>query len=106
MDAAIKSDTLKSLRDGSRPPLVIDVRKTPAFTAAADMMAGALRRDPAAVDAWIKELPSASSVVVYCVHGHEVSQNAAGKLRAAGITASYLEGGLEEGWKGSGGELI
>ena len=106
MDAAINPDTLKSLRAGARPPLVIDVRKTPAFNAAADMMAGALRRDPAAIDAWIKELPSASSVVVYCVHGHEVSQNAAAKLRAAGITASFLEGGLEEGWKGAGGEVL
>jgi rhodanese-related sulfurtransferase len=106
MDAAIQSDTLKSLRAGARPPLVIDVRKTPAFAAAADMMAGALRRDPLAVDAWTKELPPASAVVVYCVHGHEVSQNVAATLRAAGITANYLEGGLEEGWKGAGGELI
>lgn len=106
MDAAIQPDTLKSLRAGARPPLVIDVRKTPAFTDAPDMMAGALRRDPLAVDAWMKELPAASSVVVYCVHGHEVSQNVAKALRSAGIAASYLEGGLEEGWKGAGGELI
>src|SRR5437764_1373283 len=106
MDAAIQPTTLQSLRAGARPPLVIDVRKTPAFTDAGDMMAGALRRDPSALDAWTKELPAASSVVVYCVHGHEVSQNVAARLRAAGISASYLEGGLEEGWKGAGGELI
>lgn len=106
MDAAIQPDTLKSLRAGARPPLVIDVRKTAAFTDASDMMAGALRRDPLTVDAWTIELPAASSVVVYCVHGHEVSQNVASRLRAAGLTAAYLEGGLEEGWKSAGGELI
>lgn len=106
MDGAIQSTTLQSLRAGAHPPLVIDVRKAPAFTAAADMMAGALRRDPSTVNEWAKELPPASSVVVYCVHGHEVSQNVAKALRSAGIAASYLEGGLEEGWKGEGGELI
>jgi hypothetical protein len=36
------------------------------------------------------------------VHGHEVSQNVAAALREAGINARYLEGGLEEGWRGHG----
>jgi hypothetical protein len=43
--------------------------------------------------------------VTYCVHGHEVSQNAAKALRDLGITARYIEGGLEEGWKAAGGEV-
>ncbi len=30
-----------------------------------------------AVEQWPKELPSESEIVIYCVHGHEVSQNAA-----------------------------
>ena len=70
------------------------------------MAAGALRRDPAVVQSWAKELPRASSVVVYCVHGHEISQGAAKALREFGFTARYLEGGLEEGWKATGGALI
>jgi hypothetical protein len=37
------------------------------------------------------------------VHGHEVSQNAAQALRTAGYGARFLEGGIEEGWLGSGG---
>jgi hypothetical protein len=69
------------------------------------MAAGALRRDPATVPSWAGELPRAGNVVVYCVHGHEVSQNAAKSLRDLGIAARYLEGGLEEGWKAAGGEL-
>ena len=106
MDAAIKPAALQSDLEGHRAPLVIDVRKTPAFHAASDMIAGALRRDPAQVKSWARELPSASSIVVYCVHGHEVSQGVAEALRAAGISARYLAGGIEEGWKAAGGSLI
>jgi rhodanese-related sulfurtransferase len=105
MDASITTSKLKSALAGPQPPLVIDVRRPPAFRAAPDMAAGALRRDPAAVASWAKELPSAGSVVVYCVHGHEVSQNAAKALRDMGIAARFLEGGLDEGWKAGGGEL-
>jgi rhodanese-related sulfurtransferase len=105
METPITATKLKSLLAGGEPPLLIDVRRTPAFRSAPDMAAGALRRDPAAVSAWAKELPRASSVVTYCVHGHEVSQGAAKTLRELGIAAHYLEGGLEEGWKAAGGEL-
>ncbi len=105
MNASITASALKSALAGSEPPLVIDVRRMPAFRAAPDMAAGALWRDPAAVASWAKELPRASSVVAYCVHGHEVSQNAAQALREAGIAARFLEGGLEEGWKAANGAL-
>jgi hypothetical protein len=65
-----------------------------------------LRRDPAAVTSWEKELFPASTVVVYCVHGHDVSQGVAQQLRDTGIAARYLDGGLEEGWKQAGGALM
>src|SRR5688572_10259966 len=106
MDASITASRLKTDLAGSRAPLLIDVRRTPVYRSAPDMAAGALRRDPAQVEAWGKELPRAGSVVVYCVHGHEVSQNAAKALRGAGLNARFLEGGLEEGWRSAGGELM
>ena len=106
MNASITASELKVALDGREPPLVIDVRRPPAFQAALDMVAGALRRDPGAVTAWAKTLPRAASVVTYCVHGHEVSQNAAKALRDLGIAARYLDGGLEEGWKAARGELV
>ena len=106
MDTSIAASELKSALGGTKPPLVIDVRRPPAFRAAPDMAAGALRRDPAGVPSWAKELPRAASVVTYCVHGHELSQGAAQALRDLGIAARYMEGGLEEGWKVSGGALI
>ncbi len=105
MDASINSSELQNDFRSGRAPLVIDVRKSAAFRAATDMIAGALRRDPAQVSSWAPELPGASHVVVYCVHGHEVSQTVAKALSERGIAARYLEGGLEEGWKAAGGEL-
>jgi hypothetical protein len=58
-----------------------------------NMIAGAVRRDPEAIQNW-QELPAGRAVVVYCVHGHEVSQGAASALRSAGIDARYLEYGI------------
>ena len=104
MDASITAAELKSALAGTKPPLVIDVRKPSTFRSAPDMAAGALRRDPAQVASWAKELPRASSVVVYCVHGHEVSQNAAKVLCASGLNSFYLESGIE-GWRQAGGDL-
>ena len=103
--SAITAADLRAKLVGAEPPIVIDVCRRAAFMAASDMIGGALRRDPERVGAWAKTLPAASSVVVYCVHGHEVGKNTAAALVRAGIRASYLEGGLEEGWKPAKGSL-
>ena len=89
--------------DGKKP-LLVDVRRKPAFHDANETIAGALRRDPEAVGDWMKTLPRSASVVVYCVRGHEVSQNVAKALQGHGIEARYLEGGIE-GWKAKAGPL-
>ena len=105
MDApAINSASLRQSLDSDQPPLVIDVRKAPSFLGAPDLIRGALRRDPLRVADWAKSLPAASTVVLYCVHGHEVSQGAAKALAAAGLHSFYLESGIE-GWREKGGEL-
>lgn len=84
---------------------LLDVRREPAFEEATDMVLGATWQDPEAVDAWTATLPPAGSVVVYCVHGHQVSQGAADRLREFGFDARYLEGGIE-GWREAGGTLV
>ena len=105
MDApAITAASLRNSLVSDQPPLVIDVRREPAFIGAPDLIRGALRRDPLRLADWAKTLPTASSVVVYCVHGHEVSQGAASALNGAGIQTRFLEGGIEH-WRQSGGEL-
>ena len=75
-------------------PLILDVRKAPAFDAAVRLAAGALRVVPDALPQAIPSLPRSGEVVVYCVHGHEVSQNAARQLCDAGLNARFLEGGI------------
>jgi rhodanese-related sulfurtransferase len=99
MDASISAVDLRKSLFGNTPPLVIDVRRNERFFEATDLIRGALRRDPARIAEWSKALPRAASVVVYCVHGHEVSQNA-----AKALGAKYLEGGIEH-WREEGGEL-
>src|SRR3984893_15742555 len=78
-------------------PVVIDVRRTTAFAADNRMIVGAIRRNPDEIQNWRQELPSGRAVVVYCVHGHEASQEAASALRGAGVDARYLEHGIA-GW--------
>lgn len=84
-----------------KAPLTIDVRKQAAFLASSYTLHGALRRDPAQLDAWAATLPRATSMLLYCVHGHEVSQNAVTALRLRGIDARFLEGGIEA-WREQG----
>jgi rhodanese-related sulfurtransferase len=99
MDASITADDLRKALGTGEPPLVIDVRRRQRFQESPDLIKGALRRDPEQVEEWKKSLPHGTNVVVYCVHGHEVSQNV-----AKALGARYLEGGIEH-WRGSGGEL-
>jgi rhodanese-related sulfurtransferase len=109
MDASIPSispEELIKVRNGPDAPLLIDVRREPAFRSAKDMANGALRRDPAAVDVWAVELPAAASIAVYCVHGHEVSQNVAKALYARGFNATFVKDGIEEGLRAAGHALI
>ena len=102
MDASVASISPAALRQSlrsERAPLVIDVRRQERFLEAAYFVQGALRRDPASVEAWKGTLPEAASVVVYCVHGHDVSQGA-----AKALGARYLEGGIEA-WRAADGPL-
>jgi rhodanese-related sulfurtransferase len=99
MDASISPAALRQSQRSARPPLVIDVRRAERFLESAYLVRGALRRDPTRLEEWKRTLPKGAEVVVYCVHGHEVSRNAA---RALG--ARYIEGGIEA-WRESGGEL-
>jgi rhodanese-related sulfurtransferase len=82
--------------------LLVDVRKRPAYETAGRRIAGAEWRDPFAVADWQAALPHDRPVVVYCVHGHEVSRNARDALVAGGRDARILIGGYEA-WVEAGG---
>ena len=104
MDASLNPQALTALRNITPTPLIIDVRREPVFQTAPDMIAGAQRHDPAKVADWSGALPRDARIVVYCVHGHEVSQIAAKALCERGLQAQFLEGGLEA-WRAAGGRL-
>jgi rhodanese-related sulfurtransferase len=87
------------------PPTIVDARRPAAFDADRDVIPGALRRPPESIEACASELDAWRSVIVYCVHGHEVSQGAARTLRARGLDAHFLDGGLA-GWRAQGGDVV
>src|SRR5215468_7628139 len=78
-------------------PIVLDVRRPADFAQADELIISAVHRAPDEVEHWRKDLPAGRQVVVHCVHGHQVSQGVAAALRAAGVDASYLQGGIA-GW--------
>jgi len=78
-------------------PAVVDVRRPADFANADALIVSAFHCDPDEVAQWAKDLPKGRSVVVYCVHGRQVSQGAAAALRAAGHDVAYLDGGIA-GW--------
>jgi rhodanese-related sulfurtransferase len=94
-------DVLFSRILSNEAPLVIDVRKNVPYLASYYTLPGAMRRDPLQVGVWAGTLPAVASVVVYCVYGHEVSMNTMWALRARGINASFMEGGVEA-WREQG----
>jgi rhodanese-related sulfurtransferase len=78
-------------------PAVVDVRRPADFANADALIVSAFHCDPDEVAQWAKDLPKGRPVVVYCVHGRQVSQGAAAALRAAGHDVAYLDGGIA-GW--------
>ena len=80
-------------------PMLLDVRRHARFAESTHLLATAQWCAPDAVSAWARSHPP-REVVVYCVHGHEVSQQAAATLRQAGWNARFLAGGFDGGEPG------
>ena len=80
---------------------ILDVRRPEHLAAAQDTVAGAVWRDPAQVGQWCADLDPSEPVVVCCVHGLDVGRSTALSLRARGIDARYLVGGIEA-WRTAG----
>jgi Fe-Mn family superoxide dismutase len=84
--------------------VLLDVRRSGVYEQAPALIPGARWCDPAAVADWARELPADREVVVYCVYGHEVGRATALRLRAAGLKARYLQGGIDA-WQAAGRPL-
>jgi superoxide dismutase, Fe-Mn family len=105
--AAVNADSVAwttdvpTLSTAAGKPKILDVRRKEAMLTAADTMAGAAWRDPGLVDQWCKDLDPSQPVVVACIHGLDVGRSTALSLRARGIDARYLVGGIEA-WRSAG----
>jgi Fe-Mn family superoxide dismutase len=95
------SEPFAAAQDDVADALVLDVRRAGVYEQARALIPGARWCDPAAVDAWSRELPTDRELVVYCIYGHEVGRATALRLRAAGLNARYLSGGID-GWQKAG----
>jgi Fe-Mn family superoxide dismutase len=82
-------------------PLVLDVRRKRVFEKANTTLPGAQWRDPDNVAEWCDSVPKDKPVLVYCIYGHEVGRSTALALRARGIDARVLEGGIDA-WQREG----
>ncbi len=104
MKPAITPAALQALLAQDASVTLLDVRLAEDRDQDPVRVAGARWRDPHAVEAWGGELDRGTPVVVYCVHGHHVSQTAAGALQMKGFDVRHLAGGLEA-WKDAGGAV-
>jgi rhodanese-related sulfurtransferase len=80
-------------------PLVLDVRREERFAQSPLILPAARRCAPEDVARFAASTPPGEAVV-YCVHGHELSHEAARVLREAGWNARFLAGGIEGGEDG------
>ena len=99
---ALAPERLQEAIAQGRAPLLVDVRRAAAFEAASDMIVGSHWRAPEEVDAWADEMPKDREVLVYCVFGHNVSEETAAALRQRGVQARALAGGVAT-WHALGG---
>ena len=102
MSPAYTVANLQASLASAAPALLVDVRRRQVFEQSEERIEGAVWRDPEDLENWSNSLDRARPVVVYCVHGHQVSQGCAQQLERLGFEAAFLDGGIE-GWKASGG---
>lgn len=94
-NTSLSTNQLHNALQSAHPPMVFDVRKKPAFDDNPDTVPGAIWQIHDEAHIWAKNLPQGTVIVVYCVYGHEVSQNASQDLRNLGFDAVFLEGGFD-----------
>ena len=80
---------------------LLDVRRAQARASDGSDIAGGQWLDPARWLDWKDQIGNERPVVVYCAHGHEISQGLAAALSAMGRDARSLAGGIAA-WREAG----
>ncbi len=102
MERTITPTDLGDLIGQGAPIALLDVRRAEDRAKDPAAIPGATWHDPATLASWAPELGPDREIVLYCVRGGSVSNSVLDALRAQGLSARYLEGGLE-GWQAAGG---
>jgi len=95
-------EEVKAMLDAGQSVQVIDARPRHYFSRDADIMDGAVWRDPERIAEWSGTLRKDAPVVVFCVYGFHVGCRMAAALRDQGYDARYMMGG-HSAWKAIGG---
>ncbi len=83
-------DELRARIGTADAPMIVDVRRRAAFDPDPTVLPTARWRDHMQAAAWVRDVPAGRELLVYCVHGHNVSQLAAATLREAGYRVRSL----------------
>ena len=98
---SISVDELALWQRGGLAHNLLDVRRAEKRAADGDEIAGGQWLDPARWLEWKDRVPQDRPAVIYCAHGHEISQGLTAALRAMGVDARHLAQGMT-GWRDAG----
>lgn len=95
MKDSISPTDLDRLLTGGANVRVFDVRREEDRVHIACPIPGTEWRNPEQIAEWCRDIGNVDEVVVFCFHGHHVSQSTRDTLRAHGMKARIIEGGIE-----------
>ncbi len=98
---AITVHELAQLQTLGQAFTLLDLRRDSARLQNGTQIANAQWHNPADWLDWKNQVPKDVPVVVYCAHGHEISQGMTTVLRVMGLDARYLDGGISA-WQAAG----
>lgn len=94
MSDAIDPAELQQLLEQGADITILDVRRREDREDVEHPIPGAEWKDPEKIDEWCGELVECRQVIVYCVKGQHVGNNARDYLRSRGIPSRSVEGGI------------
>lgn len=97
--------TAQALRSHAGAATLLDVRRKADREADGSQLPGSTWHDPEQVAQWAPTLAADKEWIVYCMRGGSVSNTVLDALRARGLKARYIEGGIVA-WKEAGGAVV
>jgi rhodanese-related sulfurtransferase len=98
---AITHGELALWQRGAFGHTLLDVRRAAKRMADADEIPDGRWLDPALWLDWKDGVPTDRPAILYCAFGHEISQGLTAALRALGVDARQLDGGIAA-WRDAG----